>query len=636
PDANPADALADFLTNPYYGLTQFDASRLGDLSTYRSYCQAAGLFVSPVVTTQAAANQFLSDLMSATNSALVWSGGLLTAVPYGDAALSANGATYAPPAAPLYALGDDDFLAANQATNPKSSAAASSPDPVIVTRLDRADQQNDVKLEYLDRANQYNPTIVEAKDDAAIALFGLKNSGSKQLHLFCNAKAALSAAHLMLGRESVLRSFAFTLDRKYILLDPMDIVALTDANAGLADQWVRIIEITENDDRSLSIVAEEYLEGTGAAPLYGMQRAAPFPAQSRLGAPPDALAPMFLDAPVQVGKALQMETILCTAGSGPNWGGCDIWISSDNQNFRYAGTLLGGTVMGTLTASFASGSDPDTANTLAVDLSETQGTLAGGTQADADQGHTLCLVDQELVTYQQATLTGQWKYNLGKSGASAGYLRRGVYGTAIAAHGSGAPFARLRAGSYFTLGYDATDIGKAIYVKLLSFNHWGGGKQSLDGVTSYSHTLAAPPLLAAGLLPGLIQAPDVALGAATSQAIGSQPNHVAIPVAPTKATLVTLPLSTIGQPVQLAYNAQFINQSAASSDTVTWYLNCDGTQIDTGNVTIAASSAATIAKQAVNTPAAGAHSFTLQATDTSGIGFTIALLIDLTATEIRR
>ncbi len=144
-----------------------------------------------------------------------------------------TGPTYTPPSQPIYDLDDDDFMASNQTTNPKSVSAASSPDPVIITRTDIADQENDIKLEYLDRANQYNPTIVEAKDDAAIAFFGVKSSGSKQLHLFCDRSAALASAQLMLGRQQILRSFAFTLGREYILLDPMDIVAITDTNAGL-------------------------------------------------------------------------------------------------------------------------------------------------------------------------------------------------------------------------------------------------------------------------------------------------------------------------------------------------------------------------------------------------------------------
>ncbi len=632
PDANPADVLADFLTNPFYGLTQFPAARLGDLSTYRDYCQAAGLFVSPVISSQSAANSFLADLMTATNSEIVWSGGLLTVVPYGDQALAANGASYAPPAQPLYDLDDDDFLE-NQGTNPNSSSAAGSPDPVTVTRLIRADQENDIKLEFLDRGAQYNPQIVEAKDDAAIAQFGLKSSGSKQLHLFCDQKSALASAQLMLGRQQVLRTVSFTLGSEYILLDPMDIVALWDANAGLAGDWFRIKEITENDDRSLSIVAEEYLDGTGAAPLYPHAHGAGHVPNYNLPAA-DALAPIFFDAPVQIGNVLGMETIICTNGSGPNWGGCDIWISQDDVTFRYAGTLIGGTAMGTLTANFASGSDPDTANTLSVDLTSSRGGLLPGTQADADQGNTLCLVDGELVTYEQSTLTAQWKYDLGKHATAPGYLRRGFYGTPVAGHAAGAKFARLREGSYFTVGYDSADIGQTIYVKLLSFNQHGGGKQTLDQVASHSHTLAAPPASSSGLLPGIIQTPDVALNAATEAAQASALNGSATIGSP--VTLVSVGITTSGALVMIAANGLVGMPGGGGGNTVSWRVTRDGTVIwNNGSASVGATGVAVPTVQINDTGVPpGAHTYALQAEQSTGSGIW-QWNADITATEIK-
>ena len=93
---------------------------------------------------------------------------------------------------------------------------------------------------------------------------------------------------LAMGREQVRGTYAFTLGSEYILLDPMDIVAITDANLGLAAQWVRILEITENADGTLSIQAEDYLAGTGNAPAYAMQTGAGY-APSYGGAPGTAI-----------------------------------------------------------------------------------------------------------------------------------------------------------------------------------------------------------------------------------------------------------------------------------------------------------------------------------------------------------
>ena len=62
--------------------------------------------------------------------------------------------------------------------------------------------------------------------------------------------------------------------------------------------------------------------------------------------------------------------------------------------------------------------------------------LTGTSQAAAQQGATLSLVDGELVAYENATLTGGNAYSL--TG-----LARGLSGSAPAYHSTGAPFARL-------------------------------------------------------------------------------------------------------------------------------------------------------------------------------------------------
>ena len=95
----------------------------------------------------------------------------------------------------------------------------------------------------------------------------------------------------------------------------------------------------------------------------------------------------------------------------------------------------------------------DQANTLAVDLTESGGTLASGTQADALALNTRCYVGPiihgggEIVSYETAALMQTNKYNLT-------YLVRGAYGTEsdIADHPIGTPFARLDANvfAFFT------------------------------------------------------------------------------------------------------------------------------------------------------------------------------------------
>ena len=88
-DANPAQIVSDFLTNPRYG-TNFPSANLDPAmtssaaSSYASYCAAVGLFLSPLLDQQQEAQQSLADITKVTNSAIVWSGGLLKIIPYGD------------------------------------------------------------------------------------------------------------------------------------------------------------------------------------------------------------------------------------------------------------------------------------------------------------------------------------------------------------------------------------------------------------------------------------------------------------------------------------------------------------------------------------------------------------------------
>ncbi|HTM78391.1 MAG TPA: hypothetical protein VL133_12275, partial [Devosia sp.] len=65
------------------------------------------------------------------------------------------------------------------------------------------------------------------------------------------------------------------------------------------------------------------------------------------------------------------------------------------------------------------------------------------------------------------------------------YLRRGAFGTTIAGHLAGASFVRLD-DSIYRFSYTSAQKGKTIYVKLPSFNIYGGGLQDLSTVTAYS------------------------------------------------------------------------------------------------------------------------------------------------------
>lgn len=250
-DARPDLIVADLLTNPRYGAgfpaVHLDAAALAD---WGNYCQAAGLAMSLLLDRQQPAARWLDEIAALTVSAVVWSGNRLRVIPYGDQPLAAFGASWEPDLTWRYSLGDDDFL-------PWSSGAGAS-DPVLLTRSDPAQAANWLSIEYMDANNSYNPQIIAVFDQGLIDRYGLRTQPSVQGHEFTNGGSAAASAQLQLQRGAYVRNtYKFKLGWKYCLLEPMDIVLISDATLGLAGAAVRITAIEEDDNGELTVTAEE-------------------------------------------------------------------------------------------------------------------------------------------------------------------------------------------------------------------------------------------------------------------------------------------------------------------------------------------------------------------------------------------
>lgn len=171
------------------------------------------------------------------------------------------------------------------------------------------------------------------------------------------------------------------------------------------------------------------------------------------------------------------ETWAAVASIDPNWGGCYIWVSADNSNYKCAGQTSGRARIGFTTNSLPTSVDPFT-GLLGVDLGVSLGSLETATQADADTGSTLFQLGDELLSYETATLFATNAYNLS-------YIRRGLMGTLNEPHATGTPFVRLDA-SIFKFPFNSTQAGKTIYVKFQSYNIYG--EQAVDLSQCIAHT----------------------------------------------------------------------------------------------------------------------------------------------------
>ena len=469
PDANPREIIRDLLTNQRYGCG-FPVDSIGDTDRYSNYCRAVGIFLSPAYTEQGEAQRNISELLEQTNSAAVFSQGRLKIVPYGDGNYSGNGAVYVADNKAIYDLTDDDFI------------VSGAEDPVNVERKTNADAFNQIQVEYLDRDNDYNVAIAEVKDQANIEQYGLRPKEAVKMHGICDGKVAQKVAQQLLQRALYVRNeYEFKLGWKYCLLEPMDIVTLTDAGLGLNKTPVRITEIEEDEEGVLSVKAEDYPLGVHTVSEYPTQPSLGYSADYNVS-PGNAHEPVIFEAPLQLTGG-EPQIWMATAG-GDMWGGAEVWVSTDGDSYTRVGAVNHKARFGSLTAALPNGAVFDRTNTLSVEISA--GQMTGGTEQDSRDLLTLCYVDGEFLAYANAELKGVGRYTLGN-------LTRGAYGSAIDSHAAGSQFARVDE-ALFKYAVPRNWIGRTVWVKLVSYNVFSGGIQDLASVPAYSYTIKGAPL----------------------------------------------------------------------------------------------------------------------------------------------
>jgi hypothetical protein len=462
PDCDPADVLAFVLTDADEG-AGYPSAKLGDWSQYSDYCRAAGILISLRQTTQESASSIASAILAATNADPLVSQGVLKILPRADQSITGNGVTYTPDNTPAYSLDDDDFLYDDGEP------------PVRVERLTPADASNLVRINYSSRARDYNTEPVDARDQAAIEQFGERPAQAVDAPFLCTVAAAQAAADALLRRHLFVRNkYRFRLGARYALLDPGDIVQITEPGLGMTEAPVRIVEIEEQDDE-FAIVAEDYPFAVGGPAVYPSQAGSGYLPEFNAAAP-DCAAPVVIELPVELAAGVGVELAIAIGSAGDNWGGAQVWISNDGSSYRQLGTVRGNARFGALQTAMTSGS------TTADVLLDVPAQLQPGSPSDAANLVTLCWIGGEYVAYQGATLTAPNRYTLGS-------LVRGAYGTPPASHAVGADFVRVDAALLRSGALEPADIGRTVYIKLCSFNIFGGGLQSLADVDAHVYTI---------------------------------------------------------------------------------------------------------------------------------------------------
>lgn len=461
-DVNPADFIPDYLCNPYYG-AYFPSDMLGDMSNYGDYCIASGLLLSPEYTEQAPAAETMARVAAVTNSDWTLSDGKLKLVPYADKAVTGNGKTWTPNLTAQYDLGPDDFV-------------SSGGDPIIIKRKDPTERYNYVRVKYRSREIQYNDDVAEGKDEAEIGRNGLRPAPQEtevpEVKVRATAKAI---ADLLVQRTvNVCNTYEFTLKKNKCGLEPMDLVSLTHPDYFLSQALVRLIVIDEQEDGTLRCEAEEVPIGTASSIAYPTETPLGYAANYNV-APGNTNQPSIFELPSDV-TGYQLAIGVAAFGSGTNWGGCEVWASYDGTTYQQIGEVRGGSRYGQITTVVGS--------TVGVSIST--GQLLSGSASDLNARATLCYIGgsvPEYFAYQTAALTGTLAYTLST-------LSRGLYASrADSAHTIADTFVRVDDSVAMSGPLDTNLVGKTISIKLLSFNKYGGGKQTLADVSAWSYTV---------------------------------------------------------------------------------------------------------------------------------------------------
>lgn len=472
-DAEPSDIIVDYCTDFHHGIGFNYLSGLKGTNSYSTYCIAMDFLISPQETTQRQAQDFIKELLQVTNSNSVFTpGNGLRIVPYADQAVTGNGVTYTPDLTPEYRFKDADYL--YEAGQP----------PIKWTAVPTKQTFNIWTVEYLNRANQYNVDTETYSDEQDIAINGKRAAPTVSLHSITRASVALRVAtHLCLRNLYVRRQGVFKVRADFSLLEPMDYVAVDDPVTGDVDKLVRIIKTEDSIDADrgevFTITAEEVLVGPASAPIYDTELAQGYAAN--YGADPgNVVKPYIFTAPPALTSSASggYEEWIAVTGSTGLWGGAYIWASLDNQTYSRIGIKSNPSRYGTLVSTLASGSDPDTSNTLVLAFGGSLPiTLDSATRSSADALRMLLIVDGEIMAFQNVTPMGSNQF-------SVSYLRRGLYGSPISQHLAGAPFAVLD-DAIFRYSFNPGLSGQPVWFKFVSFNYWFGGQQDISQVPAY-------------------------------------------------------------------------------------------------------------------------------------------------------
>ena len=456
-DVNPADYIRYVLDK----IGKKDMQIIG-LDNYRKYCKEADLLISsPPDEDAKAAREVVNEIAKLTNAYVFWSNDKLKIVPLADRPVG----SWAPDKTGITDLTADDFL-------PQSGGAL-----VTYKRKDSSAIYNQFPVEFINRANGYEKESVSYEFTEDIKNYGVRAASVTNAHYIYTKERAVKIAEQLARNNKYERTqYTFKLDWSLCRLEVGDLVRLTDENSGIFEQIAVINGITEGTDGCLTVTAISRAPGDYPAAKYNVHaNDRPYIDYNKTA--PDTI-PVIFQPPADL-TADGLELWIAAKGKEDGWGGCTVYVSDDNTNYRTVGQIAGSARCGKLTQPLSPMPNHPSGNQVMVTCNDQ---LLSGTTQDAERKNTLCWIDGECMSYINANLQSNGVWLL--SG-----LYRGQCNTAVRTHDKNTDFVRLD-NAVFKVPFTKDDIGKKIYLKLCSYNIFGAGNQDLSEVKAYEYTLA--------------------------------------------------------------------------------------------------------------------------------------------------
>lgn len=455
-DVNPADYIRYVLDK----IGKKDMQIIG-LDNYRKYCKEADLLISsPPDEDAKAAREVVNEIAKLTNAYVFWSNDKLKIVPLADRPVG----SWAPDKTGITDLTADDFL-------PQSGGAL-----VTYKRKDSSAVYNQFPVEFINRANGYEKESVSYEFTEDIKNYGVRAASVTNAHYIYTKERAVKIAEQLARNNKYERTqYTFKLDWSLCRLEVGDLVRLTDENSGIFEQIAVINGITEGTDGCLTVTAISRAPGDYPAAKYNVHaNDRPYIDYNKTA--PDTI-PVIFQPPADL-TADGLELWIAAKGKEDGWGGCTVYVSDDNTNYRTVGQIAGSARCGKLTQPLSPMPNHPSGNQVMVTCNDQ---LLSGTTQDAERKNTLCWIDGECMSYINANLQSNGVWLL--SG-----LYRGQCNTAVRTHDKNTDFVRLD-NAVFKVPFTKDDIGKKIHLKFCSHNIFGAGQQDLSEVKVYEYTL---------------------------------------------------------------------------------------------------------------------------------------------------